>query len=72
MAKLDIQVVPIQDQSCGYPFSSPNNLQITFLNVTDAFPRVEAFANQSIKVLLKAQALEDGSQIRHSRAVMAS
>lgn len=43
-------------------------LQVTLLNIGQRLPGIEAFANEGVEVLLKAQALEMGGEICHSCA----
>lgn len=45
------------------------DIQVLLLNVQDGFPGVKAFAYKGIEVLLKAQTLEKGGDICHSRAL---
>ena len=72
MPKPDVQLIPSKISSTKLLSQPRINLQITFLNVTDALPGNETFADKSIKVLLKNQTLENRLQIRHSSAVTAS
>ena len=39
--------------------------QISFLNIQQGLPSVEAFANEGIKILLNAQALKMGGEVGH-------
>ena len=52
----------------AYSFHQDDDLQVTFLDIRQCFPGIEALADEGIEVLLKAQALEMGGEICHSSA----
>ncbi len=66
MAQFDIECVTRTLVSV-IPRCSAENLQVTLLDVRQGLPSIETLGHKDIEVLLKAQALEMGGDICHSR-----
>ena len=45
-------------------------LQVSFLNIKNGFPGIEALDNERIKILLKTKASKDGCEGCHSSATL--